>query len=65
MLKFLTVSQLQRLQDSLSEVKREQGAKVIKQGEAGKEFFIIMKGEAAVTVKDGAEVRQPMTLGQC
>ena len=59
------MSQLQRLQDSLSEVKREQGATVIQQGEAGKQFFIIMQGEAKVTVKDGAEARQPMTLGQC
>ena len=35
----------------------DKGAKVIKQGEAGTEFFIIVEGEAAVTLKDGAEVR--------
>ena len=38
-------------------MKRDKGAKVIKQGEAGTEFFIIVEGEAAVTLKDGAEVR--------
>ena len=33
---------------------RPKGAKVIAQGDAGKEFYIIMQGEAAVTVKDGS-----------
>ena len=57
-LKFLNISQLQRLQDVLSEVKCDKGKEVISQGEPGKEFYIIMEGEAAVTVKDGAEVRE-------
>ena len=56
--KFLNISQLQRLQDVLSEVKCDKGKEVISQGEPGKEFYIIMEGEAAVTVKDGAEVRE-------
>ena len=88
-LKSLTISQLQRLQDALSEVRRPKratsrhispifpcispaspqvhrpkGAKVIAQGDAGKEFYIIMQGQAAVTVKDGAQVREVMKLGQ-
>ena len=63
-LKSLTVSQLQRLQDALSEVHRPKGAKVIAQGDAGEEFYIIMQGQAAVTVKDGAQVREVMKLGQ-
>ena len=43
---------------------RPKGAKVIAQGDAGKEFYIIMQGQAAVTVKDGAQVREVMKLGQ-
>ena len=58
MLKFLNISQMQRMQDALSEIKCEKGKTIIAQGEPGKDFYIIMEGEAAVTVKDGAEVRK-------
>ena len=63
-LKFLTISQLQRLQDSLSESKVDAGKTVIAQGEPGKEFYIIMEGEAAVTIKDGDSTREVMKLKQ-
>ncbi len=49
-LKFLSISQLQRLQDALSEVTVEAGKKVITQGEPGKEFYVIMEGKAKVTI---------------
>ena len=43
---------------------RPKGAKVITQGDAGKEFYIIMQGRAAVTARDGAQLREVMKLGQ-
>ena len=63
-LKFLTISQLQRLQDSLSESTVPEGKTVIAQGEPGKEFYIIMEGDAAVTIKDGDSTREVMKLKQ-
>jgi len=53
-LKFLSISQLQRLQDALSEVTVEAGKKVITQGEPGKEFYVIMEGKAKVTISSPA-----------
>jgi len=66
-LKFLSTSQLSRLVDTLSETQVTAGEVVIRQGEAGKEFYVIMEGEARVTIRDpespGGE-REVMQLKQ-
>jgi len=48
-LKSLSVSKLQRLEDILTEVKYEKGDYVIRQGEFTDTFYIIVEGEAEAT----------------
>ena len=64
-LRELTLSQLQRLYDALSEVKVTDGTYIIKEGDSGTDFFVIMEGQAKVLKKgpSGAE-EQVMLLNQ-
>ena len=50
-LRELTLSQLQRLFDALSEVKAASGQFIVKEGEPGRDFFVVMEGEATVLKK--------------
>ncbi len=54
-LKSLSVHQLQRLSELLTEVKYDVGQFVIRQGEEGSTFYIISEGRAVVTKNDGTE----------
>lgn len=47
----MRISQLQRLADMLAEVWYQDGEVIIKQGDPGNEFFILVSGEAVVTHK--------------
>jgi len=51
-LKSLSVGQLQRLEDVLTEVKYKEGDYVIHQGEETDTFYVIVEGKAAVTKKN-------------
>ena len=51
MLRELTLSQLQRLYDALSEVKVPADTYIIREGEPGREFYVVMEGQAAVLKK--------------
>jgi len=51
-LKALNKTQLVQLQDSLSVVQFKPGENVIRQGEEGKEFYVIEEGDAVVTVNE-------------
>ena len=53
MLRELTLMQLQLLYDALSEVKAASGEFIIKEGEPGRDFFVVMEGQAKV-LKKGA-----------
>ena len=68
-LKSLSVGQLQRLQDVLTEVSFADGDYVITQGEHSETFYVIMEGKVRCTKKehpdDAAEVAaELMTLGE-
>ena len=65
-LRELTLSQLQRLYDALAEVKVAEGAYIIREGEPGRDFFVVMEGQAKVLKKGamGAE-EEVMALKQC
>lgn len=54
-LRSLSTVQLQRLQDILTEVRFDDGAAVITQGDVGKEFYIIVEGAVVCTRQDGEE----------
>jgi cAMP-dependent protein kinase regulator len=65
-LRELSLSQLQRLFDALSEIKVQAGGYIFKEGETGSDFFVVMEGEAAVLKKSsgaGGE-QEVMQLGQ-
>ena len=51
-LQALSKSQLTQLQDALSVLKVGKGEFVIKQGEEGREFYVIEEGDASVTIAD-------------
>ncbi|KAG2485550.1 hypothetical protein HYH03_015717 [Edaphochlamys debaryana] len=50
-LQCLSLTQLQRLADMMEEVAFEDGEYVIRQGEEGRDFFVISSGEVSCTVK--------------
>lgn len=65
-LKSLSVGQLQRLQDLLTEVTFKEGDFVIKQGESSENLYIISEGRVRITRKEDpkSEAKQVMELGQ-
>jgi len=65
-LKSLSVGQLQRLQDLLSEITYKDGDYIIRQGESSENLYIISEGRVRITRKEeGAkEAKQVMELGQ-
>lgn len=65
-LKSLSVGQLQRLQDLLTEVTYKDGDYVIRQGESSENLYIISEGRVRITRKEegGKEAKQVMELGQ-
>ena len=64
-LKSLSVGQLQRLQDLLTEVTFKNEEYVIRQGEASENLYIIAEGRVRITKKEegAAEARHVMELG--
>ena len=52
-LRELSISQLQRLRDALSEVKVADGEYVIREGDPGRDFFVVIEGTARVLKKRG------------
>lgn len=65
-LKSLSVGQLQRLQDLLTEVMYKDGEHVIRQGEQSENLYIIAEGRVRITRKenDRSEAKLVMELGQ-
>jgi len=68
-LQSLNSGQLQRLCDCLSEAVFEHGESIIKQGEFGDQFYIVMKGEVICTVRKdpnnlAEQPREVLRLGQ-
>ena len=65
-LKSLSVGQLQRLQDLLTEVTYREGEYVIQQGESSENLYIIAEGRVRITRKEDArsEAKFIMELGQ-
>jgi len=65
-LKSLSIGQLQRLQDLLTEVTYKEGDFVIKQGESSENLYIISAGRVRITrTEDGkGEAKHVMELGQ-
>jgi len=62
-LKSLSVGQLQRLQDLLSEVTYKEGEMVIKQGEIGENLYIVAEGRVRITKREGKDEKMLMELG--
>mmetsp|Transcript_17789 Transcript_17789/g.45577 ORF Transcript_17789/g.45577 Transcript_17789/m.45577 type:complete len:1043 (-) Transcript_17789:686-3814(-) len=62
-LKSLSVGQLQRLQDLLSEVTYKADEYVIKQGESSENLYIIADGRVRITKKEGDKEKHVMDLG--
>lgn len=62
-LKSLSVGQLQRLQDLLSEVTYKEGEYIITQGEASENLYIIAEGRVRITKEEGGKEKHVMDLG--
>jgi CRP-like cAMP-binding protein/serine/threonine protein phosphatase PrpC/serine/threonine protein kinase len=54
-LEALSTTQRQRLCDIMSEVTFDEGEAIISQGEPGETFYIIMEGNARVSIRDGED----------
>jgi CRP-like cAMP-binding protein len=54
----LSSRHLRRLADSMQEVRYMEGASVVKEGDEGDSFFIILQGEAKVVGPGGREVNR-------
>jgi cAMP-dependent protein kinase regulator len=65
LLKSLNTVQLQRLVDLMSEVQYQTGDMIIKQGDPGETFYVIVSGTCSVTIQDAAsgEVKEVAKLG--
>jgi cAMP-dependent protein kinase regulator len=64
LLKSLNTVQLQRLVDLMSEVQYETGNTIIKQGDPGETFYVIVSGTCSVTIEDASgEVKEVAKLG--
>jgi len=63
-LKSLSVGQLQRLQDLLTEVSYKPDEQIIRQGEASENLYIIADGRVRITKSDGGKDKHVMDLGQ-
>ena len=63
-LKSLSVGQLQRLQDLLTEVTYQPEQPIIKQGDASENLYIIADGRVRITREEGGSDKHVMDLGQ-
>jgi CRP-like cAMP-binding protein len=54
----LSSRHLRRLADSMQEVRYMEGASVVKEGDDGDSFFVILQGEAKVVGQGGTEVNR-------
>jgi CRP-like cAMP-binding protein len=54
----LSSRHLRRLADSMQEVRYMEGASVVKEGDEGDSFFVILQGEAKVVGSGGTEVNR-------
>jgi CRP-like cAMP-binding protein len=63
-LKSLSVRQLQRLSDVLTEISYKPGEHVITQGEEGDTFYIISEGHAIVTKTDKNQMPYGKQIGE-
>lgn len=64
LLKSLNTIQLQRLVDLMSEVQYAAGDLIIKQGDPGETFYVIVNGNCSVTIEDSSgEVKEVAKLG--
>ena len=58
-LKSLSIGQLQRLQDLLTEVTYKDGEYVIRQGDQSENLYIIAEGRVRITIKEARSMFTP------